>query len=285
MTGEEAVTACERFIRRHAELTARRHPQSPLDADDLAQEARAAVLRAAANYDPAIGKPCTYFTPRIRGAVLDAMRVASFAPRLDVQRGLPLAKMETFTTLNRRQFLCRRGADVTHTRNAADAYRIDPVHRDPEPTDGVEAEFLSVCKRLFGALAAAERRLMAWYYVDEVGMREIAVRLGVSESRVSQMHRAVLDRAGVTTTPPAPARYEDEPTAGVTRCLAALGLSADGYRKAKPTEKAGSVLVACPHCRRPREASVQTLWNWRKRKFIPPCKGRRTCEPATEQPS
>ncbi len=190
MTAEEVLRVMETGIRLNARRLARRCPQSSLTADDLEQEARVAVLKAMPQYDPTRAKVVTYFPKRVYGAMLDALRDESFAPRLAVQRGEPLVKVVTFTAFNRCAYRTQDGEDP----KGYGVYRIDPAHHDPEPADCTRVEFAALCRRLFDGLTAAERRVLVLYYCDGLTMKQIAGRLGVSESRVSQIHSAVLGR-------------------------------------------------------------------------------------------
>jgi RNA polymerase sigma factor for flagellar operon FliA len=65
-------------------------------------------------------------------------------------------------------------------------------------SDGYEtavvAEHRSMLDRAIGTLPPRHRIVILLYYRRELTMREIAGRLGVNESRVSQMHHAALGR-------------------------------------------------------------------------------------------
>jgi RNA polymerase sigma factor FliA len=190
---DEILHAVERQVRYHAKTLARRCVESGLDADDLAQEARAAVVASASGYDPEKTVPTTYFARRIRGAMLDAIRCASFAPRLAVQRGEPLVKVERFSDINASRWCeLHNGSEKTVTRNSGESYRVDPAHHDPEPADDAEVEFIAVASRLCRGLSARERAILRWYYCRGLTMKQIGGRLGLSEARVSQIHTQIM---------------------------------------------------------------------------------------------
>lgn len=72
MTPAELLAAVEPVVRYHAARLARRYRD--LSADDLAQEARIAVVQGHPKYDAKRCDARTYFRPRIVGAMLDAIR-------------------------------------------------------------------------------------------------------------------------------------------------------------------------------------------------------------------
>lgn len=207
------------LINEHATLVKRiafhlkaRLPDS-VELDDLVQAGMLALLEAAANFEDGHGASfATYAGIRIRGAMIDALRATDWAPR-SVHRKARAAA-EAIAAVERRTGREARDLDIAaelgvalgdYQRIAQDAAQcrwerlddlegVDPADTREDPLRDVADSGLRV------ALAAAidtlpdrERLVMAMYYGDELNLKEIGLVLGVSESRVSQIHgQAVL---------------------------------------------------------------------------------------------
>ena len=213
----EAHLAQVKFI---VDRIAARLPRS-VDRDDLIGAGLLGLLDAAAKFDPSRGVQFkTYAELRVRGAVLDSLRMLDCAPRSARQR----AKEVEAAYLH---------IERTHGRPATEQEVADflgvPLHDfqielgelrwltvasiDEEDADGTTAiaqripgdsslipsivyERTEQRERLSAAvdrLPERERQVIALYYVEELTMKEVGAVLGVSESRVCQIHtQAVL---------------------------------------------------------------------------------------------
>ncbi len=64
---------------------------------------------------------------------------------------------------------------------------------DASPSDQLERqELIQTMGRLIDELTEKERTVVSLYYYEELTLKEIAEVLGVSESRVSQIHSKIL---------------------------------------------------------------------------------------------
>jgi RNA polymerase sigma factor for flagellar operon FliA len=188
--------------------------------DDLIQAGMLGLLEAAHRYDPAQGASFTTFAePRIRGAMLDEMRKGDWVPRsvhrkarevsvairsvetatgreardreIAEQMGLTLAEYHSMLTDLRGQKLL--SLDEAGTDDESAIQRIPAS--DDDPSESVDREHL--CKLLAAAidfLPERERLVLSLYYDQELHLKEIGAVLGVSESRVSQLHSQALAR-------------------------------------------------------------------------------------------
>ena len=185
-----------------------------VDIDDLIGAGMLGLLDAAEKYDAGKGVMFkTYAEMRVRGAMLDSLRVLDWAPRSMRRRGreveaayieaersrggatetnvaavLGISLAEFQTLLGE-----LRGLTITGFNNADDDQNglVDQVPADIEQTPLALYERAEAQERLSGAverLPSRERQVVALYYVEELTMKEIGTVLGVTESRVSQIH-------------------------------------------------------------------------------------------------
>jgi len=183
--------------------------------DDLIQAGLEGLLEAANNYQSGKGASFeTYAGIRIRGAMLDEVRRGDWSPRsvhrnaramadnyarLEAQLGraptiaeqaeaLGLS-IEEFST-NSRNALGVRLQSIDETLGAAGVERVETI-ADSESNPEQLTEKASLKQRLADAIAELPERdqlLLSLYYREELNLKEIGKVLGVSESRVSQLH-------------------------------------------------------------------------------------------------
>lgn len=164
----------------------------------------------------------TYCVPRIRGAMLDELRTMDWVPRLVRSKASKLA--EATKTLE-----ARHGRPATHDEIAeymgitipeleklvtdanavglvslnkkwyeTDSYKdvreIDILEdkKGEDPTRRIAKNDLM--RLVTKGLNRNERLIIILYYYEELTMKEIGSTLDLSESRVSQMHSAIINR-------------------------------------------------------------------------------------------
>jgi RNA polymerase sigma factor for flagellar operon FliA len=190
------------------------------DVEDFLSCGLEALIRSIDRYDPSKGATLEQFAwTRIHGAVLDELRRHDWAPRSlrRAERTIAGAR-ESFLTEHERQptraelalaagmapaELARRLdeialADVAslnktvRSEDSTTIERIDTLESPDEDGDpGLSAERREAKERFrqaFAKLPARERQVAVLLYVEGRTLREIGARLGVSESRVSQIH-------------------------------------------------------------------------------------------------
>lgn len=189
-----------------------------LDRDDLLGYGTIGLIEAIDRFDPARGvKFETYAIPRIRGAIVDAVRTLDLVPRGARQRARDIeqAYRELFTATGRmppdEQVAAHLGLTMDAFQKALQdaACAILPLQqpdrdgegtledmlpdtRATEPLDAaVRADLLQRLAAALERLPERDRLMVTLYYYEELTMREIAEVLGITESRVSQ----VLSRA------------------------------------------------------------------------------------------
>ncbi|MGH7736504.1 MAG: FliA/WhiG family RNA polymerase sigma factor [Candidatus Tyrphobacter sp.] len=189
-----------------------------VEIDDLVNDGVLGLLDAIEKYDDTRGvKFETYAITRINGAILDALRSLDWVPRAVRQRGRELerAHAELESRLGRaptdEELAAEMGLDAKAFAHVVQRVRGTPVlsleeflpgergHEIPlsdtlrdEGGDVVaEIEQDEVRAELSAAvddLSSQERRVIRLYYFEGKTLKDIKDVLGVSESRVSQIH-------------------------------------------------------------------------------------------------
>jgi RNA polymerase sigma factor for flagellar operon FliA len=197
-----------------------------VDVDDLAHAGIMGLMDAAAKYDST--KQVTfraYAKHRIKGAILDSLREMDWASR-DLRRRhkqLEAITRELSAAMERNpteaEIAEKMGMDIERWRQVAIELRmmglLSASTRAPEDENQSTPEFpagdelnpdvIAKQRQLRSFLSEAMKMLpdryqtvIGLYYVGGKTMREIGDRMGINESRVSQIHRAALDRMAVS---------------------------------------------------------------------------------------
>jgi RNA polymerase sigma factor FliA len=226
-TGDVAVR--NRLVERHLALVhhfvGRMRPRTgdAVERDDLVSAGVVGLMNAVSSYDPGRGyRFSTFAAQRIRGAMLDEMRRRDVAPRSirRKQRKLEAARAKLSVELDRSprhpemaevlqvdpQTLWRWKWDVDRSRRVSlsDVERRDRESGDvvavPEwNSDGVEERLtreqeVSRLQSELATLSEREQLILRLYDLESYTLREIAERLGVTESRISQLRTRALKR-------------------------------------------------------------------------------------------
>lgn len=219
---DELVTRHAPLVKRIAYHLMSRLPPS-VQADDLIQAGMIGLLEASRNYDPSQGASFeTYAGIRIRGAMLDEIRRTDWTPRSVHRKARQVA--EAVRAIENQKGRDARDAEVA----ALLGIGLDEYHKilqdatgcrvfsfedpaalgsgdDDDMAAGIEApnqplenlqteDFQRTLSEAIAGLPERERLVMALYYDEEMNLREIGEVLGVSESRVCQIHGQALIR-------------------------------------------------------------------------------------------
>lgn len=213
---------------------------SMLEPEDLVSYGMIGLINAIDRFDPARGVRFEAFaTTRIRGAVIDQLRVLNWLPRSAVTRlrqietvlatleqrlGRPAKEEEAakelgVSTERYRQLIVEIGVTVLSLDAPLSSLVRDEEiltlgdiivdQRMPGPAEQVEQqELLQHLTQALDRLPQRERLLLSLYYHEELTMKEISRVMSISESRVCQLHmqaimrlRAALSRHGATELP------------------------------------------------------------------------------------
>lgn len=180
-----------------------------LDADDMSQIGIMGLLEALRRYG---GPPDESFAgfafKRIRGAILDELRRHDWRPRQLRQQShqCAQAERELMRRLGRRpseaELAQAMGVELPALRDIIYAGQMAEMESLQELLEhGVEpaqdSSFSQLEQReliagLLTRLPEREQRLMSLYYQHELNMKEIALVLDLTESRVCQLHKQCL---------------------------------------------------------------------------------------------
>jgi RNA polymerase sigma factor for flagellar operon FliA len=218
---DEIVEADLALVKRAAARIASRLPKH-LRLDDLYSAGLVGYLAAVEDYDPERGVAfAAYAVHRVRGAIFDELRRLDWVPRgvRDRIRHTERAIATLYQRLDRQptdeEIARELGVDVevyrsgladgvtlvslsaTAAPDGEGAALVDYV-RDTQSADPLraiaEVERRAVLGKLIDTLPPRERQVLALYYHEELTMREVGAVLGVTESRVSQLHSSAVHR-------------------------------------------------------------------------------------------
>jgi RNA polymerase sigma factor for flagellar operon FliA len=190
-----------------------------VDQDDLNSAGLVGLLQALRNYDPACGTSFEgYARLRIRGAMLDELRRMDWVPRTvhekarklqqamgeleqrlgrvptdaEVAKALRLSPGQYSSLLDEIRpatFIC---LDAVCAGENGDNSTLCEVVPDPAGDGPVEQTSRNELKQLIlerlKELPDNQRKVLALYYGEDLHLREIAAVLGLTESRICQIH-------------------------------------------------------------------------------------------------
>ena len=173
---------------------------------DLVSDGVIGLIDAVEKFDPARGHQFqTYAVPRIHGAIIDGLRAADWVPRSTRAqiRALERAAADLGTRLGRPPTTDELGVALEVTpeavRRTRDEQRLTSTVPLEADTDGASLHAVDLLPgdgdalpEGFGdavrSLPERDQILLALYYWERLTLAEIGRVLGVSESRVSQLH-------------------------------------------------------------------------------------------------
>lgn len=215
------------MVERHAPLVKRiaYHLINRLPAcvqlEDMVQAGMIGLLEATGKYDETQGASFeTYAGIRIRGSMLDEIRKNDWAPRsvhrkarqvaeavreieneygrdardVEIAETLDMSLGEYYKILQDNSYHKVLSVDDTSI-NTGETMLDSMSDNAPGILDGIhEDDMQRLLSEAIAGLPERERLVMALYYDEELNLREIGAVMGVSESRVSQIHSQAVIR-------------------------------------------------------------------------------------------
>ncbi len=188
-----------------------------VDQDDLYSSGLIGLLQALRNYDPTCGASFeTYARTRVRGAMLDELRKMDWVPRtvhekarkiqaamaqLEQKLGQVPTEAQMAKTLNLSTqeygkllteirpaaFICLD--TVSSEDDTGDLYEVVANSAEESPFEQIsQRELKQVILARLKELPEMQRKVLALYYGEELHLREIAEAVGLTESRICQIH-------------------------------------------------------------------------------------------------
>jgi RNA polymerase sigma factor for flagellar operon FliA len=215
-----AVTEYAPMVKRIARYMLSKLPAS-VQLDDLVQAGMIGLMEAYSRYEEAQGIQFeAYATQRIRGAMLDELRQNDWLPRAtrktlrDIEAAMHRVQQRVQRAASEREIAAEMGvslADYQLQLQNSKGYQLlhydelgdgdDPFleHNLPDSRENPlerlqDKRFRASVVKAIEQLPERDRLLMGLYYEQELNFREIAEVLGVTESRVCQIHTQAIAR-------------------------------------------------------------------------------------------
>jgi len=224
-TPDELLEEYLPLVRYHADQLMRRTPDS-IELNDLINAGVLGLLDGAQRFDHSREVQFkTFVSYRVRGAMIDYLRAFDWMPRglrdhakemqgafieLEQRYGRPADEQEIAKHLDislndyRDRLNQVRYMSVIHfddlpvnTSNDDDYTILETLEGDPmlmPESQNTMREFVQQLADAIAALPTRENVLITLYYYEELTMKEIALILGLTESRVSQIHSQLVHR-------------------------------------------------------------------------------------------
>lgn len=195
---------------------------SHIDFDDLVSWGTMGLIDSLDKFAPELGhKFSTYAVVRIRGAILDGLQKNEWAPKQVTSK----VRLLTRTTSDLASQLGRHPTqaelaqelgwsvqEVSDWHRESDQFQTKSLHDSDDwnadhftqlaqdadqDVAGEAVELQQLVAHAVGRLAARESAVFLMYYRDALTLREIATRLGVSVSSVTQTHTRLVEHVRV----------------------------------------------------------------------------------------
>ena len=227
MYNDESAPQLDQMVEQYMPLVKRiahhlmaRMPSS-VAVEDLYQAGMLGLLDAIKRFDNSKGASFdTYAGIRIRGAMVDDVRKGEWAPRSvhrngrRIQEAIRTVEHRTGADANDRQIAEELGVSLEeyhHMLQDSMATRLFSLNELESPDDVIDTNiqnapsddpfdelqsgvFRTHLARAIEQLSEREQLVMSLYYEEELNLKEIGEVLGVSESRVSQIHSQAAQR-------------------------------------------------------------------------------------------
>lgn len=219
---ESAVDRYAPMVRRVANQLAGRLPAN-VDVGDLVQAGMIGLLDALTRFDENGGAQFeTFATQRVRGAMLDELRGTDWLPRSarraqrTIEQNIAALEQRLQRSPSEQEIATEMGMELpAYQKMLGDArgsqlVYIDDLggrdseegflerHAPAEPVNMLDMlksnEFREALTKAISVLPKREQMIMSMYYEQDMNLKEIGAVLGVTESRISQLHSQAVSR-------------------------------------------------------------------------------------------
>ena len=218
---DQLVTQYAPLVKRIAYHLMAKLPAS-VQVDDIIQNGMIGLLDAIGRYEEGLGAQFeTYAVQRIRGAMLDGLRENDWLPRslrrdmrriekaipeLEQTQGRPPSELELAEALGlplteyQKMLQDARGHQLVYFEDFTegaddDFFERHAVGHEGDPLDAlIDQDKRETLVKAIDDLPEREKMVMGLYYDEDLNLREIGEVMGVSESRVCQLHSQAVAR-------------------------------------------------------------------------------------------
>ena len=207
-TGEQVILSRYLPLVKRAATHLRSQVSASFDQEDMEQVGMMGLLEAWRRYG---GEPDAQFESyafkRVRGAMLDELRRLDWRPRQLRQQvhGHNQVQRELFNRLGRnpteQELAQALSCTVEEVRQLAYASQAEALQSLEEwlenggrapASESDDVDLAMTLSKVLGSLDKREQLLLSLYYQHELNMKEIALVLNLTESRVCQLHKQCL---------------------------------------------------------------------------------------------
>ncbi|TBL54317.1 RNA polymerase sigma factor FliA [Obesumbacterium proteus] len=209
------------LVRREAQRLQFRLPAS-VELNDLIQAGSIGLLAGIDDFDPTKGITLSnYVTQRIRWALIDELRERDWVPRrvrsnsrdiaaviqrIEQRTGMAATEIEVAEEMG---VTIREYHKMLADTNSSQLYSLEELqeeysdgfeqlssqHEKLDPlNDLMKKKLLGQISKEISALPEREQLLLNLYYQQDLNMKEVGVLLGITETRVSQLHSQAIKR-------------------------------------------------------------------------------------------
>ena len=184
---------------------------SSVDFLDLSAIGTEELIKLARRYDETLNDSFWgYAKKRVYGAMLDYLRSLDILSRASrkLVKAINYAVEEYRVTHDEEptdyqlsEMLDESVEKIHDARIASTIYTVMPLHEQLQVGDEGEAlatvekeELIEVIKKVLSSYKEREQIIIQLYYFEELTLKEISSVLGITESRISQIHKSVLQK-------------------------------------------------------------------------------------------
>ena len=184
---------------------------SSIDYSDLSAIGTEELIKLARRYDETLNDNFWgYAKKRVYGAMLDYLRSLDVVSRANrklikaIEYAIEEYRVEHDEEPSDEELAEILQEDVNkihEARVASDIYTVMPLHDQLQVGDEGAAlaqverdELVEVIKKVLSGYKEREQMIIQLYYFEELTLKEISEILGITESRISQIHKSVLQK-------------------------------------------------------------------------------------------
>ena len=209
---QNSAKARERLFLRYLPLAkrisarfVRDNHSTPVEFQELSQMASTGLLEAIDNFNPALGVPFRFYSPRrISGSILNGLaKLSEVNHQISLCKRLARERLRSISHDNAKPKKIDDTLDILGDIAAELALGMmldsSAIYQESERDPAKDAYDTLVWKQAIGqmrreleALPERDRDILRYHYLESMGFDEIGNLLGVTKGRISQIHKAAI---------------------------------------------------------------------------------------------